>query len=49
MTIVIASSKVADQFKPIDEYPNLFSKTLLTELPPLRNVNDHIDPKSGSE
>ena len=48
-SIVTASSKVEAQFNPVKEFLNLFLKTLPTELPPLRNVNHRIDPKSGSE
>ena len=46
--IVIALSKVEEQFNPVKEFANLFPKTILTELPPLRNVNHHIDPMPGS-
>jgi hypothetical protein len=42
--IVIASSKVEEQFNPVKEFPNLFPKTIPTELPPLREVNHRIDP-----
>ena len=47
--IVIASSKVVEQFNPVKEFPNLCAKTMPTELPPLRNTNYGIDPKPGSE
>ena len=47
--IVIASSKVEKQFNSGKEFPNLFPKTILTELPLLRDVNQRIDPKPGSE
>ena len=47
--IVIALSKVEEQFNPVKEFPNLFPKTIPTELLPLRNVNYCIDPKPGSE
>ena len=47
--IVIASSKVKERFYPVEKFPNLFSKTIPTELPPLRIVNHRIDPKPGSE
>ena len=48
-TIVIASSKVEEQFDPVKEFPNLFPKTIPIERPPLRNMNHRIDPKPGSE
>ena len=47
--IVIASSKVEEQFNPANEFPNLCPNTIPTELPQLRNVNQCIDPKPGSE
>ena len=47
--IVIALPKVEEEFNPVKEFPNLFSKTIPTKLLPLRNVNHHIDPKPGSE
>ena len=47
--IVIASSKVKEQFNLVQEFPNVFPKTISTELPPLSNVNHYIDPKPGSE
>ena len=47
--IVIALSKVEEQFNPVKEFSNLFPKTIPTELPPLGNMNHHIDPKPGSE
>ena len=47
--IVIALSTVDEQFNSVQELPNLLPKTIPTELPPLRNVNHHIDPKPGSE
>ena len=48
-TIVIAWSKVEEQFNSVKEFPNLFPKTIPTKLPPLRDVNHCIDPKPGSE
>ena len=47
--IAIASSKVEEQFNLVKEFPNLFPKTIPTELPPLRILNYRIDPKLGSE
>ena len=47
--MVIASSKVEEQFNPVKEFPHLFPEAILTELPPLRNVNCYIDPKPGSD
>ena len=47
--IIIASSKVKEQFNSVKQFPNLFPKTIPAELPPLKNVNHHIDPKPGSE
>ena len=47
--IVIASSKVAEKFNLVKEFPNLAPNTMPSELPPLRNVNHRIDPKPGSE
>ena len=47
--IVIALSKVAEQINLLEEFPNLFLKTMPTELPPLRNLNHCIYPKPGSE
>ena len=47
--IVIDLSKVAEQCNPVKEFPKLFPKTTPTELPPLRNVNHHINPQAGSE
>ena len=47
--IVIALSKVEEQLNQVKEIPNLFPKTLPTELPPLRNVNHSIYLKPGSE
>ena len=47
--IVIALSKVEEDFNLVKKFPNLFAKTIPTELPPLRNVNHHIDAKRGSE
>ena len=49
VAIVIASSKVAKQFNSVKEFPNLFPKTIPTELPPLRKVNHRINLKPGSE
>ena len=46
-TIVMARSKVEEQFNLVKEFINLFSKTIPTELPPLRNLNHYIDPKPG--
>ena len=43
--IAIALSKVEEQCNPVKEFPNLFPKTILTNLPPLRNVNHHINRK----
>ena len=43
--IVIASSKVQEHFKRVKEFPNLFLKTMPTELPPLREVNHGVNPK----
>ena len=47
--IVIATSKVEEQFNLLKQFPNLFLTIMPTELPPLRNVNQRIDPKPGSE
>ena len=47
--IAIASSKVEKQFNLVEEFLNMFPKTILTELPPVRSVNHGIDPKPGSE
>ena len=47
--IVIASSNLGEQFNPVKELPNLYSKTRQRELPPLRKVNHHINPEPGSE
>ena len=48
-TIVIALSKVEGQFNLVKEFPNLFPKTIPTELAPLRNVNHRIDTKLQSK
>ena len=48
-TIVIASSKVEKKSNLVKEFPNLFAKTIPTELLPVRNVNQRIDPKPGSQ
>ena len=47
--IAIASSEAEEQFHLVKEFPNLFSETMPTELPPLGNSNHHIDSKPGSE
>ena len=47
--IVIGLSKVEEQFNRVREFPNLFPKTIPTELPALRKVNHPIDAKPGSE
>ena len=47
--IVIAFSKVVEQFNPVKEFLNLFSKTIPTMLLPLREVHYCINPKPGSE
>ena len=49
VTIVIASSKVVQQFNPVKEFPNLVPDIIPTELPPLKIVNYHIDSKPGLE
>ena len=46
---VIVLPKVEEQFNPVKQFPNLFPKTMQTELPLLRNVNHLIDPKPRSE
>ena len=48
-SIVIASFKVVEQFNPVKDFYNLFPKTILTEIPPLREVNNHLDPKLESQ
>ena len=46
--IVIALSTVEEQCNSVKEFPNLFPKTMPTELPPLRNVKHRYDPKPRS-
>ena len=46
-TIIIASSIVEEQFKPVKEFSKLFLKTIATELPSLKEVNYQINPIPG--
>ena len=47
--LIIALSKVEEQFNQVMECRNLFPKTIPSELPSLRNGNHRIDPKPESE
>ena len=46
---VIGSSKVAEQFNLVKSLSNVFTKTIPSELPLLRNMNHRIDRKPESE
>ena len=47
--IVIACTKVEEQFNPVKKFPNLFPQTIPPDLTPLREVNQCIDPEPQSE
>ena len=47
--IIIASSKVEEQFNLVKEFANRFPKTISSKLLPLRNINYHINPNPGTE
>ena len=48
-TVAIAWSKVVEQFNPLKEFPSVFHMTTPSELLPLKNENNCIDSKPGSE
>ena len=43
--IVIALSKAKQQFNLVQEFLNVLPKSIPPDLPPLRNINHHIDHK----